>query len=836
MSTVQSLSQSCINGFQYLLSGLRGTAPGLLQQMPPSTIEIQLGKFRIWCGNLGALQTGYSSLDYRLRESVVMQENISQLLQQLGTALEESTAVVSGERLPFDEESIPSDISEESDDDTSNEYFPSTELSMRVASITDILNNLYRLSYKIRNSGLRPSSTRANLIQAVDNETGIDLFETLHEFDSRHLIELFTAMRQGKSEDVESSDVLLERLATSNVLRRKQFRYWERHARKLGVQVLPVHQIPIRERPSASEASGDVGLLKAQRLELPPPVQEQSQLSGTNATPYDPALDDRTERETIISLASTALDADGKGIEVPKPPEEALNGDAFTCPYCWVVCPPKEGRGKTWKSHVLHDLKPYVCTYEACNSANDLYQSRKAWVDHEEAMHRPSWRCRDHPEALYATSASFQSHLLQEHDRGISGEQLADLTNVSKLGRVDDRDACPICFEKRPFPKGLTNHLANHLERIALFSLPRTISSDDKNMDESQFSKLFNIDSDDSSTSEQFEEDDKDTQWNTILYPPDPSTTMPNTAELEDLYDMLRYFKMFFESLKSQITRIGQTLSPYNEFAFDLASINVERCFLMTAKLFECKLRVHLTGKDGYTLTEILWDTRTFLDTTSFELEEAHKGSPEDQKKQVALVNKATKGLGTVYDILERILQVFEGSISLSIGLRKIEEYRSILTTLWTVEEASNVRHNQHMTESIEQALDVTHETLQSPEYDETLEAPDYDEALDPRYRVALSHMFQPGEVFKTFWPEPAPGIPHVGEETPYRDQYGESVFVGFRRFIVVANDRGHCTCVITYRQVDLNLKVKIAVCMLGERKGKEVWICYMVDYMVISS
>lgn len=133
---------------------------------------------------------------------------------------------MSGQRLPFDEESIPSDLSEESEDDTSNEYFPSTELSMRVVSITDILNNLYRLSYKIRNSGMRPSYIRASLIQAVDNDTGIDLFDTIYEFDSRHLIELFTAMRQGMPEDDGSSDVLLEGLTTSNVLRRKQFRYW----------------------------------------------------------------------------------------------------------------------------------------------------------------------------------------------------------------------------------------------------------------------------------------------------------------------------------------------------------------------------------------------------------------------------------------------------------------------------------------------------------------------------------------------------------------------------------------------------------------------------------
>lgn len=38
------------------------------------------------------------------------------------------------------------------------------------------------------------------------------------------------------------------------------------------------------------------------------------------------------------------------------------------------------------------------------------------------------------------------------------------------------------------------------------------------------------------------------------------------------------------------------------------------------------------------------------------------------------------------------------------------------------VGEASNARHNQHMTESIEQALDVTHEATEAPEYNEMLD------------------------------------------------------------------------------------------------------------------
>ncbi|KAM0354175.1 hypothetical protein ACHAPU_001210 [Fusarium lateritium] len=69
-------------------------------------------------------------------------------------------------------------------------------------------------------------------------------------------------------------------------------------------------------------------------------------------------------------------------------------------------------------------------------------------------------------------------------------------------------------------------------------------------------------------------------------------------------------------------------------------------------------------------------------------------------------------------------------------------------------------------------------------------------EQLDPRYRVEKSNSFQPGEVFKVLWPEPAGGGGSIVDETVYKDQYGGKIFVHFRRFIVVANDLGHCTCI----------------------------------------
>ncbi|KAG7141428.1 hypothetical protein HYQ45_001990 [Verticillium longisporum] len=77
-------------------------------------------------------------------------------------------------------------------------------------------------------------------------------------------------------------------------------------------------------------------------------------------------------------------------------------------------------------------------------------------------------------------------------------------------------------------------------------------------------------------------------------------------------------------------------------------------------------------------------------------------------------------------------------------------------------------------------------------------------EVLDKRYKVHKSKYFQVGEVFKVLWPEPMgvmAGAPTLSDRDALRDRYGGLVHVGFRRFIVIATDEGHSTCVpiLTY-------------------------------------
>jgi hypothetical protein len=50
--------------------------------------EDELGRFRVWAGNVGAHRSGRVSLDYRLREARDMREGVCDLLDYLKIILE----------------------------------------------------------------------------------------------------------------------------------------------------------------------------------------------------------------------------------------------------------------------------------------------------------------------------------------------------------------------------------------------------------------------------------------------------------------------------------------------------------------------------------------------------------------------------------------------------------------------------------------------------------------------------------------------------------------------------------------------------------------------------
>ncbi|KAB5563155.1 hypothetical protein GE09DRAFT_772408 [Coniochaeta sp. 2T2.1] len=83
-------------------------------------------------------------------------------------------------------------------------------------------------------------------------------------------------------------------------------------------------------------------------------------------------------------------------------------------------------------------------------------------------------------------------------------------------------------------------------------------------------------------------------------------------------------------------------------------------------------------------------------------------------------------------------------------------------------------------------------------------------EPIDSRYRVEHSSRFSPGQIFKILWSEPQGqshdfpsrvNIENYTERINAENNWGEKFYVGFRRFVIVASDSGHCQCVpiLTY-------------------------------------
>ena len=89
-TSIRKSASSCLREFFNLIAALEAGDKEHRDSMPPEKIEREYGRFKIWSGNLGALQSGRSSLDFRLRDSAVMQMNVSKLLDKLDNILRKS--------------------------------------------------------------------------------------------------------------------------------------------------------------------------------------------------------------------------------------------------------------------------------------------------------------------------------------------------------------------------------------------------------------------------------------------------------------------------------------------------------------------------------------------------------------------------------------------------------------------------------------------------------------------------------------------------------------------------------------------------------------------------
>ncbi|KAI4941058.1 hypothetical protein J4E86_010558 [Alternaria arbusti] len=498
MSTLRLATASNVRAFQILTEALNASNGKWSQWIESETLDDEVGRFRVWAGNLGALQKGHSSLDYRLRGSPVLFSSALRLLNELEQNLNETYAIVSEARLPYeqqtpsegsDDDSDRGSSSEEEEHDSDSDE-PRSELRMRYEEIVDIIDNLYKLSVRIRTPTVRSRSLKASAYTPVDPETGVDILGVYAELDRKHVRELLSQLRKTHpAQNEEDRDFLTERLSSSITLRRRHFKYWKRHRDKLGASA-DSEDIADAGKPTANEAPAP---MRHDTLEAHPPMPTintpkptpsqktgKTLLSGTEATHHHQSLDDIVDTKSVTSYAVTVKDLDGKGIDLPPPPKAATCDKDFECPYCWIVCPARYGKGRAWKTHLLQDLQPYICTHRDCESSELLFRSRREWAEHE-ATHRKLWRCPEHVNALYNTQAGLENHLRQEHIGSFPDDQIAIMAKIGETIAVDSREKCPICFVPTATEGlgDLQSHIANHLERLATFALPHGREDDE---------------------------------------------------------------------------------------------------------------------------------------------------------------------------------------------------------------------------------------------------------------------------------------------------------------------------------------------------------------------
>lgn len=136
-----------------------------------------------------------------------------------------------------------------------------------------------------------------------------------------------------------------------------------------------------------------------------------------------------------------------------------------------------------------------MCTFSSCSL--DTFQSQHNWFEHELLSHRSRWVCSE-CFINFRSSDDLKGHVSQHHSGLVSNSQLSAFIDQSKRP-VDSiqPSECPFC--DGPWAQAdsslvsseevlvvdldqFRRHLGNHLQQVALFSLPRLTQDHDQSL------------------------------------------------------------------------------------------------------------------------------------------------------------------------------------------------------------------------------------------------------------------------------------------------------------------------------------------------------------------
>ena len=333
-TSVSAILIPCLRSFNQLQERVERPDYSFEGEVSSVSWSDELGRLRVWAANIGAHQTGQSSLEFRLRDASHISNQITNLLKDLEQILDDTIDELSVDHKRGSEE-------EESSTAWSDES-STTELQQLYEEVVNIIDCLYQLSMLIR----KPAQHDLLVGSRVGDKAEFEFY------DKEHVRNLHP----------KTEEQINQRLGRAITRRRKYLSYRERHHRKLGKGIDEVQGI--QQTTTGSVMSETIATdFRSHNIDF----EETSSNSGMSQTSYAPSL------------------IGGGRVTIPPPPKDSVGGKPFECPYCFFVIEIKSPR--SWTRHIFKDIKPYVCTFTDCSMPDRLYDSRREWHLHETTEH-----------------------------------------------------------------------------------------------------------------------------------------------------------------------------------------------------------------------------------------------------------------------------------------------------------------------------------------------------------------------------------------------------------------------------------------------------------------
>ena len=337
-NSIPALSKRCFNALKNICSRIEGETTSDTELAQISRWQDELGRLRLWAANIGAHQTGQSSLEFRLKDSSHIRQQVANLLLDLGQMFQEVEEAL-------DPLSNGQDSHIETDNASDDDYDTGEELTQLHSNIVTVINCLFQMSMLVRKPARHDFYTLPQSQELL----------AFRPFDQAHVKEKYP----------EADERLLARLGFAITLRRQYLRYRERHHAKLKQ-----------------------GLETGTEGSVAPTVM----LSDTVVTGVEPWRIDSQDETTVSEISQTSYASSmvaGGPLVIPAPPKESSRGAPFECPYCFVVL--SVDGTSAWHKHVFQDLQPYICTVADCSTPHTLFTTRHEWVQHMRESHPRSW-------------------------------------------------------------------------------------------------------------------------------------------------------------------------------------------------------------------------------------------------------------------------------------------------------------------------------------------------------------------------------------------------------------------------------------------------------------